>query len=218
MQLFAPERKVIIIEGTNYAGKTSILQGLGRKFPGSTVIEHHGFYRIPALRISPFPAAPDAHPYLLLQPEDKKEIRKNQLRRLHNTVRKIEEDKYDSFLVERFHISDYSYLRYLGEDVDFGDYSGCEQELNWLGAYIFSLTLDDETLRERGERTVKKERISGKGSELVSPAFFSYDNSRKRRDLYLEAHGLSKVERKFLIDTSGRTPEESLGLILEKLL
>ncbi|MBN1792308.1 hypothetical protein JW826_01350 [Candidatus Woesearchaeota archaeon] len=216
------KRSVLVLDGSNYVGKSEAMSPLMEVFSGATVIAHHGCYRLPVLRSlgDDAPVTDFSIRYSKVPGETLKNTRRSHLERLFESVRLADACQGHDVLIERLHPSDYVYwgmiARGCGLRNGVSDYSRLEEELNRMGAVLVMLTLSDEALRQRMRADSRTERKGGP-SEALTPLWNSLDFNLRKRDLYEQFYDESGMAQKMMIDTSVHCPEQVAQMIISSL-
>lgn len=199
-------RRVIVVEGATYSGKSTLFREMKREFPGSTVIEFHDYYHNQLLR-----PGSDGEGLSIEQvnsgdiPADVQErVKKYNIERIDRAVRQMEMEGLESFLFERLHGTDYVYRNLLFMEDDFSVYMPAEQRLNSEDAALVVITVEDDVMGERMRTTSKPERL-GKSDFPVPYHILDFDTLRRKRDLYNHFYDVSAIDRKLLVVSTNQT-------------
>jgi thymidylate kinase len=175
----------IIIEGGNLSGKSSIVEELEKEFVHSVAVALHGYY----------------HPKYLEKIRTKSGAKKYHSDRLKSFLPMIGKVSAEELIFNRFHLTASVYLKiFYGLEESFFD---IEEELNKLGIYLVLADFDNKALEERLKKRIaeRKEAPYGDGN---------FSKVKEKRDLYRYFFEKSRIERKYLIDTSAITPVEAV--------
>lgn len=199
-----------IFVGIEYAGKTTLinlLQAYYNKRGRRTHNDDH--FTIPDASLSP-----ESRAAFVGYPDDVKE--RMQRMQLHYHVEIIK--NYPRPLISGWHIEEAVYTAMYGNDPDHSYYPNYHYtfqrhyEVQVLEARLpdvvmFHLTADDEAIRERMQADPHE-------YEIIRPGDIA--EVKKRFDEEIEKSLLKKDGRLVTIDTTGKTPEESLDEMLLK--
>lgn len=212
------DKRVIIVEGANYSGKSTLLRRMKKELLGSTVIEFHGYHHGQLVRMH------EMGEQLTMEqirngniPQDIVDrVKKYGLDRIGHVVEQVELDYLDRFIIERLHGTDFVYRNLqFGRD-DFDVYIPLEDRLNAQGTALVVMTVDDDVLLERMRNTKKQERLNGK-NPLVSHRLTDESMALRRRDFYDAFYGLSTIEHKLSIPSTNTTNVEDIVEMIKEL-
>ncbi len=194
-------RKVIIVDGVTNAGKTTLIQALRKQMPGSTILKFSDYYQKQVQRLQG-----KCDPYLTEIPESiRKDAVDYNLKRVEAAVVFMKNNYLDDFICERLHPTDYVYQRIV-LDVDANwTYDFLENQINLFEGKLVILSLNDQVLRERMEKTLEQRARKNGPSFEIPTHLFDYDNNRRKRDLYMDFFEKSKIRNKQIYDTSDLT-------------
>lgn len=158
-------RKIIIVEGGNYCGKTTITNALKRILTNATVIEMHDFYFLHILReknindISKLfsKEAYDNLNTLEILKADKYLEKRNDL-----IVRFFESAIYEDVIIERFFLTQMVYRHYLFNSLDQTFFKKIEKKMTELGAKLILTSATNEEIKNRISNESREIRIEKK--------------------------------------------------------
>ncbi|MDD3887482.1 MAG: hypothetical protein PHN19_01785 [Patescibacteria group bacterium] len=185
MQLFKG-----ILEGCNQSGKSSIMAELERLFTECVSVTVHGYY----------------HPAVVASYEGKLwEMVEYGRTKMESLLPVFEAAEHEEVLMLRLHLTDIVYLK-LFHGID-TEHDELEEYLNSIGVCLIVLDVDDDELHRRME----ERRILGKTG--------NWDKDLKsifrKRDAYREAFASSRMKKKLLLNTTGKSAEQNAQAILE---
>lgn len=207
---FNSKRKVILVEGTNYSGKSTLLRGIKDEFPGSTVIGFHDYYhnQLFKLREKGEQLTTEQINSGKIPPHVMEQITKYNFDRIERAVEQIESEYLDTFLFDRFHGTDFVYKDLLFGKNDFGIYLPIENRLNAEDAVLVFMTVEDDVMFERMQNTMKGERLN---NDLSVPYHLTdMDVMRKKRDLYSRFYDISTIDCKIFVISTNQTDNSEL--------
>lgn len=199
------DRKVVVVEGHNYSGKSTFFSELKRLVPGSVVLEFHDYYHRQLCTLRKMNGAAltqhqinsgDVPDYVA------RWIIKYGHRRIREAVRYIEDFQLDSFLVERLHVTDLVYRKLLFGGAEIEDYAEAEEKLNEQEAFLVVMAADDAVMKERMSPTVKSERQE---SGSMPDHLTDFAVMRRKRDMYIDFYRSSRMHHKFLLSSTNDT-------------
>ncbi len=180
----------VIIEGCNQSGKSSVVQELEKMYTESIVTVIHGYY----------------HPAVVEHfGSDLKAMAEYGRKRLFSFLPVFRDVKFEEVLFLRLHLTDMVYLK-LFHEVE-ADYPDLEKDLDEQGVALVLLDLNDEELEKRMSKRLAEGKTGSWDKDMESV--------KSKRDAYRWAFEKSRMKRKLLLDTSGKSAEQNAQAILE---
>lgn len=197
------KRRIIIVEGVTNSGKTTAVASLTNLMPGCTKIKFSDYYHKSLLRLRAEPEADQD-----VDQEIRERAIQHNYARYRNLLTMIRSSPVDDYLIERLQLTDDVYQQLLFGRVEYEQLFAIEEMLNFQGALLILLTVNDEVLKQRMATTLpKRNRRRGPGFEIPAH-LLSYESNCQKRDLYLESYERTLVQHKTIIDTSYLTPQD----------
>jgi uridine kinase len=204
-----PKRKIIIIDGVTNTGKTTIINCLRKKIPGSSQFKFSDYYHKSVQRkLGVFSTE-----IKNINEENRNELVESNIKRYLNLLNMVEQSPYDDYLIERLHPTDYVYQIEMFGKCNFEEFKPIEEKLNKQEAELLLLTIDDNILKERMENTLSSRNRKYGASFDVPEHILSYDSNRKKRDLYLDFFSLSNVKNKHIINNSNISQDYFINIL-----
>ena len=186
----------LIIEGTNYSGKDTLISALAPYCKNSLVIQTRGYFRKALTNLKDQGGLGLDASYLLRYFQE----------RTLSLLPIIKSVIHEELIFQRLHLTDIVYcFLYLNAEQD---YSGLESELNQVRVALILLDIDNESLERRQSKDPRG--ASGHVSRSLPDLI-------KRRDLYRKFFNESQMQRKILINNSDGicSPDEQAKSILD---
>lgn len=179
-----------ILEGCNQSGKSSIMAELEKQFTNCVVMTIHGYYHPAVVKFF------EGSPWNMIM---------HGKTRLESFLPVFESAITEEVLMLRLHLTDIVYLKlFHGIDVEHED---LEEYLNDIGVCLVVLDVNDEELQRRMQERLALGKTGDWDRDLQSII--------RKRDAYREAFVKSRMKRKLLLDTSGKSASQNAQAILE---
>ena len=144
-------RQVIIVEGSNYCGKTTITDLLKQQITGAIVLETHDYYHKHILLESPHLVKN------LVSQDDFKNINQIALEKAENYINKrneivydvVEKLPYDNIIIERSFLTQMVYRHLLFDNKNHKDLKQLIEKYVFYNAKLILVTASSETLKKR---------------------------------------------------------------------
>lgn len=176
-------RKIIIVEGGNYCGKTTITNALKKILTNATVIEMHDFFFLHILReknINDISKLFSKEAYDNLNTLDILKAEKYLDKRNDLIVRFLENAIYEDVIIERSFLTQMVYRHYLFNSFDQFFFKEIEKKMTELGAKLILTSATNEEIKNRISNESREIRMEKK----VQYHVIEEESILKKNELY----------------------------------